>query len=79
MCFIRQLQLRCIPRQKLKGQLETPFQGVQLVHITAETSISVVISWAEFLLEEIRKEKKKKQKQEDTTLELEFFHCVKWK
>jgi len=43
------VQLQCIPRQKLKRQLEAPFEGVQLVNVTAEASVSVVIAGAKLL------------------------------
>lgn len=45
MCLIKQLKKTDnIPRKELKGQLETVFEGTQLVNITAEASIPVVIS-----------------------------------
>lgn len=42
-------KLSCIPRQELKRQLETPFEGSQLVDITAEASVTVIISRAKLL------------------------------
>lgn len=38
-----------IPRKELKGQLEAPFECTQLVNITAEALVSVVISRTKLL------------------------------
>lgn len=43
------LEPPCVPGQELKGQLEAPFETVQLVNVTAEASVSVVVPRTELL------------------------------
>lgn len=46
---LKSLEAGYIPREELKGKLKTPFEGTQLVDITAEASVSVVISRTKIL------------------------------
>lgn len=62
------LEKSCIPRKELKGQLKTPFERTQLVNITAEASVFVVISRAKLLQANI---------EQSTLLCLNFPHGVK--
>lgn len=46
---LNSLETDSIPRQELERHLQTFFEGMQLVNVTAEASISVVISRTKFL------------------------------
>lgn len=46
---LNSLETDSLPRKELKGQLETSFKGPQLVNITAEASISIIITRTKLL------------------------------
>lgn len=48
-CVLAVYYITCVPRQELKWQLETAFEGSQLVNVAAETFVSIVVPRTELL------------------------------